>query len=590
MGKKGGSQLGRQLAKSHQTTKRTTKTSNQSANTEGYLHSADLQDGYDWGRLNLQSVTEEASYNEFLNTAELARKDFDAEKWNVKLLDAQTRQVYIDTSEKKVAAEDLTDDQKILRIPRRPDWTHLTAEELRVTENDSFLEWRRGLSVLQENTDCVITPYEKNLEFWRQLWRVIERSDVVIQIVDARNPELFRCKDLEDYVKEVSPLKQNMILINKADYLSEDQRKAWAAYLSGEHMNNTKFAFFSAIEEDDVEDSEEGEPANNPSSEDEDEDEDCTETQSSESKNETDQSTETEPSTETDQSTDNGQSTENAPESFDDPCEVFTADRLMDYFRSLKRTGAEILTFGFIGYPNVGKSSTINKILKSKKVRVSETPGKTKHFQTHVLSSDLILCDCPGLVMPNFVVSKAHMVLNGILPIDQLRDHVPSVNLMLQNIPTHVLEATYGLVLPKEPDILSSEQVLTAYGTLRGFMTAGGCPDQARAARILLKDYVSGRLLHCQAPAGVDQKRFHSHVHVLPRRVFKDEEHQHEAAMRLQQMRHTKTEEVDSRFFAKMSVGSHVRGNKPLTGRLSDKNKKKEKARRIYKDLDPKHA
>jgi len=36
---------------------------------------------------------------------------------------------------------------------------------------------------------------------------------------------------------------------------------------------------------------------------------------------------------------------------------------------------------GFIGYPNVGKSSTINKLLNSKKVRVSETPGKTKHFQ-----------------------------------------------------------------------------------------------------------------------------------------------------------------------------------------------------------------
>ena len=38
----------------------------------------------------------------------------------------------------------------------------------------------------------MVTPYEKNLEFWRQLWRVIERSDVVIQIVDSRHPLLFR--------------------------------------------------------------------------------------------------------------------------------------------------------------------------------------------------------------------------------------------------------------------------------------------------------------------------------------------------------------------------------------------------------------
>jgi GTPase Era involved in 16S rRNA processing len=34
-----------------------------------------------------------------------------------------------------------------------------------------------------------------------------------------------------------------------------------------------------------------------------------------------------------------------------------------------------------VGYPNVGKSSTINTILRNKKVSVSVTPGHTKHFQ-----------------------------------------------------------------------------------------------------------------------------------------------------------------------------------------------------------------
>ena len=43
------------------------------------------------------------------------------------------------------------------------------------------------------------------------------------------------------------------------------------------------------------------------------------------------------------------------------------------------------VTVGFTGYPNVGKSSTINRFLTSKKLRVSATPGKTKHFQTHVI-------------------------------------------------------------------------------------------------------------------------------------------------------------------------------------------------------------
>ena len=34
-----------------------------------------------------------------------------------------------------------------------------------------------------------------------------------------------------------------------------------------------------------------------------------------------------------------------------------------------------------VGYPNVGKSSTINALMKEKKTSVSATPGKTKHFQ-----------------------------------------------------------------------------------------------------------------------------------------------------------------------------------------------------------------
>ena len=81
---------------------------------------------------------------------------------------------------------------------------------------------------IQEDYECVVTPYEKNLEFWRQLWRVIERSDLVIQIVDSRHPLLFRSQDLEKYVKEVSGLKNNLVLINKADFLTEEQRIAWA--------------------------------------------------------------------------------------------------------------------------------------------------------------------------------------------------------------------------------------------------------------------------------------------------------------------------------------------------------------------------
>ena len=54
--------------------------------------------------------------------------------------------------------------------------------------------------------------------------------------------------------------------------------------------------------------------------------------------------------------------------------------------------------------------------------QVSATPGKTKHFQTLIISDILTLCDCPGLVMPSFSVSRAELAAAGVLPIDRLTD------------------------------------------------------------------------------------------------------------------------------------------------------------------------
>ena len=100
---------------------------------------------------------------------------------------------------------------------------------------------------------------------------------------------------------------------------------------------------------------------------------------------------------------------------------------------------------GLVGYPNVGKSSTINALLGEKKVSVSSTPGKTKHFQTIHLSDSIVLCDCPGLVFPQFATTKAALVCDGVLPIDQMKEYTGPISLIVNRIPKKVLEATYGL-------------------------------------------------------------------------------------------------------------------------------------------------
>ena len=77
------------------------------------------------------------------------------------------------------------------------------------------------------------------------------------------------------------------------------------------------------------------------------------------------------------------------------------------------------VTIGLIGQPNAGKSSLINGILQSKKVSVSRTPGHTKHFQTIFYSSDIRLCDCPGLVFPT-IAPKQLQILAGMFPVSQV--------------------------------------------------------------------------------------------------------------------------------------------------------------------------
>lgn len=195
----------------------------------------------------MRSVTEQGALDEFLATAELADTDFTAEKTNnVKIIHTDQKNPYLlSAAEERNILGKHKAHRGRLTVPRRPKWdASTTPEELDARERHGFLDWRRGLAELQENNDLLMTPFERNLEVWRQLWRVVERSDLVVQIVDARSPLLFRSADLENYVTDVDPRKNNLLLVNKADMLTANQRRAWAKYLKEAGI---AYKFFSAF-------------------------------------------------------------------------------------------------------------------------------------------------------------------------------------------------------------------------------------------------------------------------------------------------------------------------------------------------------
>ncbi|KAF1823047.1 P-loop containing nucleoside triphosphate hydrolase protein [Dissoconium aciculare CBS 342.82] len=513
---------------------------------EGNEYITNAKQDADW--VKMRSITEQGALDEFLSTAELAGTDFTAEKMNnVKIIHTDQKNPYLlSAAEERGVVKKQNAKRARLTVPRRPAWDKdTTPRELDERERQSLLDWRRGLAELQEVDDLLMTPFERNLEVWRQLWRVIERSDLVVQIVDARNPLLYRCEDLEKYVKEVDGgKKRNLLLVNKADMMTLKQRQKWAEFFNEKGI---AFRFFSAElakemneareDFDDEEDGERGRQLNGEHAHAEDDDEGDEEEEDDESDEDDGQLDEDDNAAQ-----DQAQPPSAPPVlSVEEQTRILTTEDLEALFlehspstpKSKDPDAPKRKTqIGLVGYPNVGKSSTINALLGAKKVSVSATPGKTKHFQTIHLSPRVVLCDCPGLVFPNFATTKAELVCAGVLPIDQLREHTGPAALVAQRIPKPFLEALYGmkiLIRPIEEGGTGSatgSEVLRAYAKARGFFTQGlGQPDESRAARYVLKDYVKGKLLFCHPPPiepSIEPKEFNRELydvaHLPPKR------------------------------------------------------------------------
>ncbi|KAJ1949822.1 hypothetical protein IWQ62_006672, partial [Dispira parvispora] len=165
---------------------------------------------------------------------------------------------------------------------------------------------------------------------------------------------------------------------------------------------------------------------------------------------------------------------------------------------------SNFLTLGMVGHPNVGKSSLINSLMGRVVVSASKTPGHTKHFQTLFLTPSLRLCDCPGLVFPS-ETPKAVQILSGLYNVAQVQEPYTAVQYLAERVPLEAL-----LKLTATDEILAPGQkywtawtLCEAYAIRRGFFTSRvRRPDVYRAANTLLRMTVDGRILLSFKPPG----------------------------------------------------------------------------------------
>jgi nuclear GTP-binding protein len=260
---------------------------------------------------------------------------------------------------------------------------------------------------------------------WNELYKVIDSSDVVLQVLDARDPLGTRSPHIENFLRTEKPHKHLIFILNKVDLVPTWVTQRWVAILSSEYPT---VAFHASLTH---------------------------------------------------------------------PFGKGSLINLLRQFAKLHIDKKQI-SVGFIGYPNVGKSSVINTLRSKKVCKVAPIAGETKVWQYITLMRRIYLIDCPGVVYPS-AETDIEKVLKGVVRVELVEnpeDYIPTV---LERVKKEYMLKTY-----KVDDWESAEEFLEKLATRMGKLLKGREPDITTAARIVLNDWQRGKLPFYVPPPGFE--------------------------------------------------------------------------------------
>jgi len=286
--------------------------------------------------------------------------------------------------------------------------------------------------------------------FYKELVKVIELSDVILEVLDARDPLGTRCTDMERMVMQAGPNKHLVLLLNKIDLVPREAAEKWLMYLREEFP---AVAFKCSTQE---------------------------------------------------QRSNLGWKSSKAskPSNMLQTSDCLGADTLIKLLKNYSRSHElkKSITVGIIGLPNVGKSSLINSLKRAHVVNVGATPGLTRSLQEVHLDKNVKLLDCPGVVMLKSSGNDASIALRNCKRIEKLDDPVSPVKEILKLCPKDMLVTLY-----KIPSFEAVDDFLYKVATVRGKLKKGGLVDIDAAARIVLHDWNEGKIPYYTMPPKRDQ-------------------------------------------------------------------------------------
>lgn len=149
-----------------------------------------------------------------------------------------------------------------------------------------------------------------------------------------------------------------------------------------------------------------------------------------------------------------------------------------------------------VGIPNVGKSSFINRLVKTGgKAEVQDKPGVTRQNHWFTVGKGFELLDTPGVLWPKFEDPEVgeHLAFTGAVKDDILDKEGLAGKLLelLMGLYPSAVNNRYKLEL--EPG-LPGYEILERIGRRRGMLISGGEIDLDRAANIVLDEYRGGLL------------------------------------------------------------------------------------------------